>query len=297
MKYSYYPGCSMHSTAAEFESSFRFVAGILGMELTEVEDWFCCGATPAHITNPWLGLALPTQNLLQARPAGLDVATTCAACYNRLKTANRVALEKPKKREALAQILGEEYKGEIPVRHILDIFVNDVGMDTIHGNVLFPLNGLRVASYYGCLLTRPPEVADFDDVENPVTMDKIIEALGGVALEWPFKTECCGASFSLSRSDIVGRLAGEILRYAKQAGAECIAVACPLCQSNLDLRQKEASEYEGVEFNMPILYITQLMAVAYGGGGKDVGLGKAIVNAESVVHRVFGHRDSERVER
>jgi len=280
MKYAYYPGCSLHSTAKEYDLSTREVARALGIELIEIPDWICCGATPAHITMHLLSLALPVKNILKARAMGsYEVVTCCAACFNRLKTANYFMRTDDEHRQKVEQIVGEPYKGEVKVRHFLDVLVNDFGLKNLKEHLVKELKGLKVACYYGCLLTRPPEITELDDLEDPHLIDDLMRTIGVEPVQWPYKTECCGASFSLTKTDIVLKLSCDILQMAYDEGAQAIVVACPLCQSNLDLRQAMINKKYKKDFNLPIFYFTQLVGLALGIDGKKLGLDKHIVSA------------------
>lgn len=279
MKYAYFPGCSLHSTAKEYDLSTKEVANALGIELIEIPDWVCCGATPAHITMHLLSLALPVKNLLQAKKMdSYEVATCCAACFNRLKIANKFMESDPEHREKVEKIVGEKYKGEVKVRHFLDILVNVFGLKNLGERVTKKLAGLKVACYYGCLLVRPPDITELDDLEEPHLMDDLMKTISIEPIQWPYKTECCGASFSLTKTDIVLKLSGEILQMAYDEGAEALVVACPLCQSNLDLRQGMINKKYNKNFNIPILYFTQLVGLALGIEPKKLGFQKHIVN-------------------
>jgi len=279
MKYAYFPGCSLHSTAKEYDISTREVANALGIELIEIPDWVCCGATPAHITMHLLSLALPVKNLIKAESMGsYEVATCCAACFSRLKIANHIMCKDEVHREKVEKIVGHPYKGGVKVRHFLDILVNVYGLKNLEERLTKELAGLKVACYYGCLLTRPPEVTELDDLEDPHLMDDLMKALGVEPVRWPYKTECCGASFSLTKTDIVLKLSADILQMAADEGAEAIVVACPLCQSNLDLRQPMINEKYKKKFNIPVIYFTQLVGLALGIEPKKLGFEKHIIN-------------------
>lgn len=279
MKYAYFPGCSLHSTAKEYDLSTKEVAKALGIELVEIPDWVCCGATPAHITMHLLSLALPVKNLLNAKKMdSYEVITCCAACFSRLKIANKVMATDPVHRAKVEEIVGQSYQGEVNVRHLLDVLVNVYGLQNLAAKVNKKLEGLKVACYYGCLLVRPPEVTKLDDLEEPHLMDDLMTAIGVETVKWPYKTECCGASFSLTKTDIVLKLSGDILQMAYDEGAKAIVVACPLCQSNLDLRQAMINKKFKKNFNMPILYFTQLLGLSLGIEAKKLGLDKHIVN-------------------
>jgi len=279
MRYAYYPGCSLHSTAKEFDLSTRAVCQRLGIELVEIPDWICCGATPAHVSMHLLGVVLPVKTLWSVRGMdGQEVLTCCAACYSRLKVANKEMIENEGIRVQVNQLLGSDYRGEVKVRHLLEVLLKDVGLEALKLKVSKKMEGLKVASYYGCLLVRPPKVMEFDDAEHPHSVDDLLTAVGAKAIDWPYNIECCGASLSVTRTEIVLRLCRDILADAKARGADCVAVACPLCQSNLDLRQKEVEDAHGVLIDLPILYFTQIIGLALGLGGKELGLDRHMVD-------------------
>ncbi|MFH1007321.1 MAG: CoB--CoM heterodisulfide reductase iron-sulfur subunit B family protein [Candidatus Latescibacterota bacterium] len=283
MNYAYFPGCSLHGTAVEYDESARAVAGSLGIDLVEIPDWTCCGSTPAHLTDDLLAVALPVKNILRAKEVSDQIAVCCAACYSRFKFANKHVQEKEDIRTQVGEVLGAEYSGDMRVRHFLDILINDVGLEKVAESVKRNLGGLKVACYYGCLLTRPPKVAEFDDPEDPTSLDNLMKTLGAEPISWPCKTECCGATFSLTKTDIVLKLSHDILAQAKKRGAEAIVLACPLCQANLDMRQSDINKRYGVEFDLPIFYFTQLLGLALGLDGADLGLKRAMVNPMNIL--------------
>lgn len=274
MRYAYYPGCTAHGSSVEYDMSTRKVARILGIELEEIPDWVCCGATSGHMTNEMLGIALPAVSLLNARSIGAPVVTACAECFNRLKTTNHEVKERSDVRSKLERIVGRRYEGEVEVRHIIEVIVKDVGLERLKAGLARNLNGLKVASYYGCLLVRPPKVMEFDDPEDPMCMDMLVEALGGSPVDWEHKVDCCGASLTISRTDVVHKMTGSILYGANDAGAEIIIAACPVCQPNLDLRQPGVARISGRELHIPVLYFSQLVGLALGAGEKELGLSK-----------------------
>jgi len=281
VRYAFYPGCSLEGTAKDFHRSTLAVAGRLGLELPELKDWICCGSTAAHTTNPLLADALPARNLRAAQ--GVPVAVACAACYSRLKTANYHIAQDSSVRANVAKAVGGDYDGETPVRHLLEILGRDIGEKAVARAIVRPLAGLRVACYYGCLLTRPPEVTQFDDAENPTLMDKLLETAGATVVDWPHKTECCGASFSIADSSIVVELSDKILAMAKAAGVDCIATACPLCQLNLDMRQKDIEVKLGRRYDMPIFYFTQLLGLAMGCSAGELSLSSLMVDPRKLL--------------
>jgi heterodisulfide reductase subunit B len=283
MRYAFFPGCSMESTAEDFKMSTLAVAKALGIQLEEIPDWTCCGSTPAHATDALLAASLPARNLAIAESMGLEVVTCCAACYSRLAAANLAISSDPKLRAEVADAIGTDYSGGVRVRHFLQVLSDDVGISEIRESVVKGLGGIKVACYYGCLLTRPKELSILSDPEDPQLMEKMLAAVGAEPIEWPFKTECCGASFSITRTDTVKRLSGEILRMAKQSGAECIAVACPLCQTNLDLRQSDIEAASGEKIGLPVFYFTQLIGLALGIPDRELGIGKLVTDPSGVL--------------
>ena len=286
MKYAFFPGCSLESTAWDFDKSVRAVCGPLGIELEEIPDWVCCGSTPAHSSNASLAVALPVLNLIKAKEMNLPVVTACASCYSRLRTANHKIRTDAAERDRVECVAGQAYDGSVEVRHIVDVVLNDVGGDAIRDKVQRSLAGLKVACYYGCLLTRPPEIVAFEDPEHPTSMEDILTAAGAEAVDWPYKTECCGAGLSITQSDVVNRLGHKLLSMARRAGARCIALACPLCQVNLDLRQADAAKAHGDIPETPILYVTQLLGLALGLSAEELGINALTVSADSLLAEV-----------
>lgn len=259
MKFTYYPGCSLHSTAKEYGMSVHAVCKELGVELKELPDWNCCGADSGHCTNLKLSLALPGRNLALAEKEGMDLAVSCPACFLRFKKVDYDLSRDKKLNQEVLHIMDLPYEGKQKTRHILDILYHDVGLEFIGEKVTRPLRNLKVVSYYGCLLVRPPKVTEFEGNENPVQMDEIMEAIGAQPLDWSGKVECCGGSLALARTDIVYKLVEDLLVAARRSGANCIVTACPLCQINLDTRQKGNKGEQ-----LPILYFTELLGFAFG---------------------------------
>jgi heterodisulfide reductase subunit B len=278
MRYGYFPGCSLLSSAVEYDRSARALLGALGVVLEEIDDWVCCGATPAHATSHLLSLALPAISCAAAEKQGLDILTCCSACYSRLKQANHELAGDPELRAQVNGLIEETYEGKPRVLHIAELLAREIGIPAIQAQVTQPLQGLRVASYYGCLLARLPEELRVDHVEYPVLLDDLMRSVGAEPVEWPCKTECCGAALTLARQDTVVRLSGEIVQIAKECGADLLAVACPLCQANLDMYQSDAEGQLGEQLGIPVLYFTQVMGVALGLAPKQLGLEKVIVD-------------------
>lgn len=258
MEFAYYPGCSLHSTAIEYDLSVNAVFSELGVELQELEDWNCCGASSAHSTNRLLSLSLPARNLSIAQRSGRDIVLPCAACFNRHKTADHEMRTSEEKRTAVETIVGFEYTGTVQVRPVLDVVGNSIGLDQLRGRVSRPLIGLKVVSYYGCLLVRPPEVTQFENPEHPVLMDEILNALSADVRRWSYSTDCCGGGLALTKPSLAARMVQRLVERAHEAGADAIVTSCPLCQVNLEMRQN------GDRPKMPIFYFTELMGVAFG---------------------------------
>lgn len=258
---AYYPGCSLHTTATEFNISSKAVCEALDIKLIEPKGWICCGASAAHRSDPEAAYRLPLQNLALFEQSGFsEVTMPCAACFNRHKAAQYEIRNNQQHKLALDNSIGYTYRDTVKVNTLIETILDHVGSDAIRQHVKKPLSNLRVVCYYGCLLTRPPQVTEATHPENPTDMDQIIAALGAEVVDWSYKTTCCGAAHSLTRADIVVKLSGRIIEEARLAGADVIAVACPLCHTNLDGRQFQM----GLEAPMPVMYFTQLMVLALG---------------------------------
>lgn len=279
MKFGYFPGCSLEGSAAEYARSAEAVFDALGVELEEIEDWVCCGATAAHATSHLLSIALPAISCAAAQKKGLDVLTCCAACFSRLKQANDAVRSDADLQAEIGGIIEEDdYNGSVNVLHITEVLARQVGPDAIKAKVTKPLRGLKVACYYGCLMARMPEALRIDKAEYPTLLDDLIRATGAEAVEWPYKTECCGAALTLAKQETVVRLSGEILQIAKESGAEALAVACPLCQANLDMFQSNEEQRSDAQLGLPVMYFTQLLGLALGVQPDDLWLQKLIVD-------------------
>jgi heterodisulfide reductase subunit B2 len=278
LDYSYYPGCSLHASAQEYDISTKGLFKVLKIGLHEVPDWLCCGATPAHNVDELLSLSLCAKNLALAEEVAGDLAVSCAACFSRLKTTQHKLTTNDSKRKQVETAIAGKVPLAKPVKHLLEILAKDFGLERLRDTVQKPLTGLKVACYYGCLLTRPPDVPELDCCEAPTIMEKVIAAAGAETVNWSHRLECCGANFTLSRPGVVLKLSNEILASAREAGADCIMVACPLCHGNLDIRQKDIEEASGTRYNMPVFYITQLLALACGVQHSRLGLESNIVS-------------------
>jgi len=293
VKLAYYPGCSLDSSGVEYGLSTKRTAAILGIELEEIEDWNCCGATSGHNTNKLLSLALPARNLAIAEKTGLDVLAPCAACYNRFRSTEHAVRHDNELRQKIEEVIEMEYSASHDTLSIPDLLANKVGIGSIKSKVVRPLKGMKAACYYGCLLVRPTEHTGWDDAEDPQSMDIVVQALGAKTVEWPFKTECCGAALATSRPDVGTKMIYDVLRNAKEAGAECIVTACPLCMMNLDMRQKGTEKKFNEKFNIPIYYITELLAIACGDSPKTVGTDRHFVEAVKYIENLKADPEPE----
>jgi heterodisulfide reductase subunit B len=276
--YSYYPGCSLEGTSKEYDRSTRLVCQALGVELQELEDWNCCGASSGHHVSALLNVAVPARNLLIAEKAGLPVTVPCPACYLRLKEARHEA-KAPAMQAQLTQVLGEPLKDEVTVELLLATLSQPSVLAEMQRKVVKPLKGLKPVSYYGCLMVRPPEIVQFDDPEDPLSMDRLLTLLGAAVIDWPFKTECCGGSLTFAREDITLKLSRDLLAAAKERGANCLVVACPLCHSNLDTRQGHIAKKYGENYALPIYYFTELMGIAFGMSPQELLIDKHLTEA------------------
>ena len=275
MKVAYYPGCSLETTATEFDHSSRAVCEALGINLIEPHGWLCCGSSPAHKADPEYALRLPMENLSLIEQSGFEEVTMpCAACFNRHKAAQYEIHQHPEIKENLDDILGYSYQDSVKVSTLSEAIFNHIGPEDLAQKVQKPLKDLNMVAYYGCLLTRPPQITGVKHPENPTDMDTLMEALGAEVHDWSYKTSCCGAAHSLSRPDIVVSLSRNLIEHAREAGAEVMVVACPLCHMNLEARQMQME----LDATMPILYFTQVMALALGLPKSDAVLGKNMVD-------------------
>lgn len=286
MSIAYYPGCSGMGTSMEYESSTRAVFRHLGVELVDVDDWSCCGSTPAHTVNHVLSAALSGRNLAQVKKMGHEVvATPCPSCLANLKTAAHKA-EDEAFRGKINELLDDECPADVNAKSTLQILVEDVGTDAVKESIVRPLAGMKVACYYGCLTTRPPKLMQFDDPENPMSMDDLLTACGAEVVPFPLKVECCGAAAGMPRRDIASELSGKLLDVASELAVDAIVAACPLCQMNLDLRQGQCNRARGTRHEIPVFYFTQLMGLAMGLSEQDLGLSKLAVDPKPCLARM-----------
>ncbi|MDZ7272255.1 MAG: CoB--CoM heterodisulfide reductase iron-sulfur subunit B family protein [candidate division KSB1 bacterium] len=299
MKLSYYPGCTLKDKTTHLDETTKASTRALGIELQELETWTCCGAT-YPLTEEKIANLIPQIRILRnVRQAGNEqVTTTCAFCYSTLKRANRAIALDPMRRQRVNAFLRDDepvrpykektetpgdYEGEVAVLHLLEVFRDQFGWDKLTKAVKKPLDGLKVAPYYGCKLLRPPKEMEFDDPENPTTFENFLSALGCEVVDFPFKSECCGSYLSLSAPDAASRVSYLILKSAIQNGAEVVALSCPLCYYNMDLRQRDIARLYAGFRQVPVLFFTQLLAVALGLDEKILGLERHYVDVRPIL--------------
>ena len=277
-KIALYPGCSLEGTAGSFRTSLEGVLKALDIPCNTLDDWSCCGASSAHAIDRRLSLALAARNLELAESQGYsEILAPCAACYHSLAMADEELKDDADLAASIKAEAEVDFKGEVKVRNVLDLLINVCGPAAVAEKVDRPLTGLSVACYYGCLNTRIPGMACFDDVEYPMSMDHLVKALGAEPMDWSYKTDCCGASLFVTAESVSGGLVAKILKDAAARGADCIVVACPMCQNNLDVKQEDIRADFGVSRPLPILFISQLMGIAFGLKDEEIGLGQNFV--------------------
>ena len=285
MSYTYFPGCSQESTAYNYDLSSRAVMKALDSGLVDLPDWNCCGATGADVMSDLLSFALPARNLSKAKALGDQIVTTCSACYLNLFRVNSHLAAEPHLQENLNRVLGEiglQYNGEVRVRHLLELLVTDVGLKTIVKRMQRRLGGIRVAPYYGCLVVRP--YAEFDGPDLPMSMDYLLTSLGASVVPYSMKTRCCGGVLMTTRKDIGVKLVGDLLAPVRDV--DCVVTVCPLCQFNLEAYQREVAGHVGGRVNIPILYFTQLMGLAFGLPNKDIRLDASLIGTEKLMAKI-----------
>jgi len=259
MKVSYYPGCSLEGTAADYEASIRTTLSALGIALEELPDWSCCGSTAAHSIDHKASIELAGRNIVIAEKVGMDVVIPCPLCFNRLKTAEKVLLG-PEKDRYDVRLAGDRIK----LYDLADFLSGKNNLDTMESKVARPLSDLKAVCYYGCQSSRPPKVTGAVNCENPMSMDYILRALGADPIQWSFKTDCCGASHILPRQDVAFTMIERLYRRAVQAGADCFVVSCQMCQLNLDAYQGQINKALGTDYFLPVVYFTDLIGLALG---------------------------------
>ena len=290
MKYSYYPGCSLERNASAYQQSITAVAKPLDMEFIEVEDWNCCGATEYSSIDALPAAALIGRNLAIAAQQNSQVVAPCSACFLNLKKIDHYMSAAPEWAEKINIALaagGLHYEpGSVKARHLLDVVINDVGYDAVAEHVTRPLYNLRVANYYGCMIARPGGLESFDDAEFPTSMDKLVEVLGAKSVNFPMKTHCCGGHMTQISENTALSMIHSVLKNAVDNQADIIVTTCPMCHLNLDGYQGSVNRNFGTNYNIPILYYTQLMGLAFGIPEAELGIGKELVDARPALAKI-----------
>jgi heterodisulfide reductase subunit B len=283
MTLAYYPGCSLRHSSEEFDHSTRKVLDALGVEYKEVPDWTCCGSTPAHMMDHLLAQSLAARNLRQAAEVGDELLAPCPSCYQRQKNAELEIHENDSFRAEVNEMLDKPYTGRVKCYSLPEYLTKFVGEEKVASLVKTDLSQLKVVPYYGCLLARPFDLVCDTDEEQPVWMDLLLQAAGADVKWWNYKTECCGASVGLPKEEIQRKLSGKVIEQALAAGADAVVVCCPLCHVNLDLKQGQINKALGTDYKVPILYLPQVLGLAFGLSDKDVMLQKNIVDPRPLV--------------
>jgi len=288
--YTYYPGCSAEATAVGLGLSVQAIAKPLDMELIELEGWTCCGSTPYGSLDELESIVVAARNLALAEKTGLDLVTPCSSCFITLYQADIKLKDHPQLmaqiNEALA-VANLEYHGSVRVRHLTEVLVNDITPEVITTKVKRPLHGLKVAPYYGCQLVRPDY--GFDDPESPQSLDRLVGCLGAEAVPFPLKNRCCGGSLIISEEDLALGLIRKLLDNALENGAQCIVTPCPLCQTNLDAYQSRVNSKFKTHYNLPVLFISQLIGLALGIAPESLGLNTNIVSPSEVLDYIYNY--------
>lgn len=272
----YYPGCSLESSAREMGDSFMELARMLGLEMVPLEDWSCCGSSPAHSTHPHWALLLGARNLILAEEQGAEeLMVMCPSCFVRLKQAEREILENEDKAREVEKALGKRYQGKVRLRFFLEV-LEKIGLEGLEKLVKKPLRGLKVALYYGCLLSRPEWITGFDVAPYERFLEDLVRVVGAEPVAWPYSKQCCGASLAVTKPDTSDRLVDRIRDYALRAGAQCLVVFCSLCQMNLELRGKKSSQ-------VPVLYMTELLGIAAGSPRAPEWLSKHLIDPKPML--------------
>jgi heterodisulfide reductase subunit B len=277
MRLAYYPGCALHGSSNDYEQSLRACLGKLELEPQEIKEWICCGATAAHSLNHKLSIALPARNLALAEQQGFEeLLAPCPMCSMQLLKAVKVMNEDAGLRREISAVIEAEVSGRLKVLNLIQVFQR-VGLDRIKSAVKNPLAELKPACYYGCLLTRPPDVVKFDDPEQPSSLEAIVAALGAKPVDWNFRTECCGAGMTMANEETVLDLSHRILADAGQHGANCLVTACPMCHVNLDMKQRDIERRHGARFGLPVYYLSDLVGLALGIAPEELGIDRHFV--------------------
>ena len=283
MKVSYFPGCTLNTTGKGFDNAVRASAAAVGLELVELPEWNCCGATYPLIVDNMLELAAPAHVLVAARDEGNTLTTACTTCYNVLKRTNLFIQEHEDERERINAFIEATYGGELEVKDIVHLLRDDVGFEAVREKVVKPLEGLKVASYYGCMVLRPPDEVAYDDPDHPQSLDDLMAALGATPVDFAHKNECCGAYLAVKDPDVTREMVYTILKSAQAAGTEAVVTNCPLCQFNLDRQQAQMQKLHAGYRPVPVFYFSQLMGLALGLDASDYGWERHYIDARPLL--------------
>jgi heterodisulfide reductase subunit B len=295
VKYAFYPGCSLECSSAAYDRSVKAVAEVLGIELVEIDDWNCCGATEYFTQDELVACSVIARNLAIVDRQFDQLVAPCAACYLNLKKTDKLMAEDAKMNAKINEALaagGLQYKpGTVRVRHLLDVISTDLGEAAVKDKVVRPLTGLRVAPYYGCQVVRP--LNGFDDPEYPMKLDELFKWLGAEVVDYPVKAHCCGGHMTQISEPQAFELIRRLLQSAVDYEADLILCMCPMCQLNLDAYQGRVGGFFGVKFHMPIIFFTQLLGVAFGLDLDKLGFGRELVAAKPVIQEKLGAVEAE----
>jgi heterodisulfide reductase subunit B len=292
MKYAYYPGCSLEKNAAAYHNSTMAISAPLGLELEEIEDWNCCGATEYFTINRLAAYSLVARNLaLAEKQCGkIDLVAPCSACFLNLSKVDAHLQEDHSLANKVNQSLAEAglhyNSGSVKARHLLQVIVDDIGLEAVKAHVTRPLQGLRIAPYYGCMIVRPGYLGKFDNTEYPMSLDRMMSAIGATVVDYPLKAACCGGHMTQLNQDIALDMIRILLQNAVDNQADVIVTLCPMCQLNLDAYQGDVNRHFKTKFNIPILYFTQMLGLAYGMDAKTLGIGKELVDARQALSKI-----------
>jgi heterodisulfide reductase subunit B2 len=279
MNIGYYPGCALHGSSDDYEQSVRGCLGALNVDLHELDDWICCGATAAHSLNHKLAVALPARSLAIAERDGCeDLLAPCPMCSAQLLKANTALVQSSSLREEISSAVELPVVGKTNVLNLIQVFQR-IGLEELKSKATRTLGEFKPACYYGCLLVRPPETLRFDDCEHPSSMETILSGLGAAPVEWNYKTECCGAGMTMCNEQTVLDLSHKIISNAAAHGANCVVVACPMCHVNLDMKQADIERKYGVRHGMTVYYLSDLVGMALGLSGNQLGVDRHFVAA------------------
>ena len=282
--YSYFPGCSLEKMALSYNQSAMETTNAVGVELQELEDWNCCGATTYFHVDELLAYTMVSRNLAMAEKAGHDLVAPCSACFKNAYFANAYLKEDEDLADHINYALEQDnltFSGDIQVKHLMEVFADDVGYEALQETVSHPLQGLKVAPYYGCQIVRPRK--DHEDVENPRFFEDIMTTIGAEPVDFAYRLRCCGGSLLITSREAAFQLILELLHNAQNSGADVIATACPLCQTNLECYQRQINQEYGTDFKIPVLYFTQLIGLSQGIPVKKLGIGTEFVSADHIV--------------